>query len=99
MTMADFEDPEFVGNVSVVGFLDGTGTADDDEVSGALLSALPGVASRFRNDDVYVGKALCGFGDERDGDERDGDEPGARRRMDCSRLGVSFLPDVRVYGA
>ena len=93
----DFESADFLGNFSVVAFLDGTNDEDGDEkansanseVVGAVLSSLPGLARRFRSDDVLVGRAWCGYGDEFE-DVVPGD-------VDCSRLGVSRLPDIKLY--
>ncbi|EJK60575.1 hypothetical protein THAOC_19041 [Thalassiosira oceanica] len=93
----DFDGADFAGNVSVVAFLDGTDGDDGDgeesssEVVGAVLSSLPGLARRFRSDDVYVGRAWCGYGDEFESVVPDD--------VDCSRLGVSRLPDIKLYAA
>ena len=67
MTRLDFDDQEFIGNASIVAFLDGTGKGETNaEVVDAITNSLPGVARRFLNDDVFFGIASCGYGDEFD---------------------------------
>lgn len=95
MRTEDFSSVDFISNISIVAFLDGTGVGETNaEVVDTITSSFPGVARRFVNDDVYVGIANCGFGDEYD-DEND---PNRQRNVDCSKLDVSWLPDVKVYG-
>lgn len=90
MTRQDFSSPEFIDNVSIVAYLDGTGNDQSNmEVVDAIQSSLPGVARRFLNDTFYVGIALCGVGDEEVDDEKN--------LVDCSIRDVSFLPDIKVY--
>ena len=63
MTEEDFLDSNFIGNVSLVAYLDGTGNMESNaEVVDTIISSLPGVARRFFNDDLYVGVARCGYG-------------------------------------
>ena len=63
MTEEDFLDSNFIGNVSIVAYLDGTGNMESNsEVVDTIISSLPGVARRFFNDDLYVGVARCGYG-------------------------------------
>ena len=89
MTREDFSDPTFRANVSMVAYFDGIGNEDDNsEIVDAIIASLPGVARRFLNDNLYVGIARCGSGDE--------DE--SRNLVDCSKLDVSWLPDIKVYG-
>lgn len=96
MTSVDFADPKFIGNASIVAYVDGTGKGDTDAVIvEAVTNSLPGVAHRFLDDDVYVGIASCGYGDEYDLDEDDAE---SQKYVDCSKLGVSWLPDVKIYG-
>ena len=65
MTREDFDHPHFAGNVSIVAYLDGTGNGETDpEVADAITSSLSDVARRFLGDDVYVGIARCGHGDD-----------------------------------
>jgi curved DNA-binding protein CbpA len=100
MTLKDFSTPLFIDSVSIVAYLDGTenGETNDDNgksnVVDAILSSLPGVARRFLNDNFYVGVALCGFGDEENIDMNDED---SNAHVDCSKLSVSWLPDIKVY--
>ena len=90
MTSSDFEDQAFIGNVSLVAYLDGTGNGDtDSEIVSAIVNSLPGVAQRFQADDVYVGIAHCGHGDE---------DTESQKQVDCSELDVSWLPDIKIYG-
>ncbi|KAL7548022.1 hypothetical protein ACHAWF_011305 [Thalassiosira exigua] len=87
MSTDDFADPGFMGNVSVVAFLDGTGRGGTDpEVVDAISSSLPGVAHRFLKEEVYVGVARCGNGSD------------DQEHVDCSELEVSWLPDIKIYG-
>jgi len=90
MTWSDFEDQAFIGNTSMVAYLDGTGNGDtDSEVVSTITNSLPGVARRFQADDVYVGVAHCGHGDE---------YTEALKQVDCSKHDVSWLPDIKIYG-
>ncbi|KAL7539938.1 hypothetical protein ACHAXR_009753 [Thalassiosira sp. AJA248-18] len=89
MKTTDFADPHFIGNVSVVAYLDGTGNGETDETVDAISTSLPGVARRFLKDDVYVGIAHCGYGD---------DDDESQKLVDCSQLDVKWLPDIKVYG-
>jgi hypothetical protein len=90
MAAADFNDPSFIGNSSIVAFFDGTGNGDtDSDVNDAIRSALPGVAHRFSKDELYIGTANCGYGDDFDDNTK---------HVDCSTLDVSWLPDIKVYG-
>lgn len=90
MTRKDFLSPEFIDNVSIIAYLDGTGNDQPNtEIVDAILGSLPGVARRFLNDTFYVGIARCGFGDEEVEDEKN--------RVDCSVWDVSWLPDIKVY--
>jgi hypothetical protein len=89
MTREDFSDPTFIANVSIIAYLDGTGNDENDsEIVDAIVASLPGVARRFLNDNLYVGIARCGYGD-------DNESP---KFVDCSKLDVSWLPDIKVYG-
>lgn len=89
MTRMDFSNPTFAGNVSIVAYVDGTGNDEkDSEIVDAIVASLPGVARRFLNDNLYVGIAYCGSGD-------DGE---SHKYVDCSELDVSWLPDIKVYG-
>ena len=97
MGPGDFSSKDFAGNVSVVAFLDGTdgdggdGEESSSEVVGAVLSSLPGLARRFRSDEVYVGRAWCGYGDEF--------ESVVPEDVDCSSHGVTRLPEIMLYAA
>lgn len=96
MAPSDFIDPEFVGNSSIVAYLDGTGKGETNaEIVDAITTSLPGVARRFLADGVYVGIAQCGYGDEYV-DEYDAE---SQKHVDCSKLGVSWLPDIKIFGA
>jgi hypothetical protein len=89
MTREDFSDTTFIANVSIVAYLNGIGDDDgDSEIVDAIKSSLPGVARRFLNHDLYVGIARCGSGDEEE----------SHKLVDCSKLDVSWLPDIKVYG-
>lgn len=92
MTARDFSDQAFIQNFSVVAFVDGTKynqeALNDEEVQDAIVHTLPGIARRFSKANVYVGIAACGW------DGNDDDD----RLVDCSMLGVSWLPDVKLYG-
>jgi hypothetical protein len=89
MTRGDFSDTTFIANVSIVAYLNGIGDDDgDSEIVDAIKSSLPGVARRFLNHDLYVGIARCGSGDEEE----------SHKLVDCSKLDVSWLPDIKVYG-
>jgi hypothetical protein len=95
MRKGDFSSPDFISNISIVAFLDGTGLGETNEdVVSTISSSLPGLARRFVNDDVYVGIAQCGFGDEY-ADEND--DAASQRDVDCSKLDVSRLPDIKIY--
>jgi hypothetical protein len=99
MTSKDFSTPQFIESVSIVAYLDGTESGEIDNsgksnVVDAILSSLPGVARRFLDDDFYVGVALCGFGDEENSGMNDED---SHVHVDCSKLSVSWLPDIKVY--
>jgi len=95
MKRNDFLDPNFIRNVSIVAYLDGTGLGETNtEVADAIQNSLPGFARRFLNDALYIGTAECGFGDDEVNDEKI-DE----KYVDCSKLDVSWLPDIKVYGA
>ena len=94
MRKDDFNSAAFISNMSIVAFLDGTGMGDvDHDVVSTIRSSFPGLARRFVDDDVYIGIAHCGFGDEYE-DEND---VISQRRVDCSKLDVSRLPDVKIY--
>mmetsp|Transcript_24679 Transcript_24679/g.53238 ORF Transcript_24679/g.53238 Transcript_24679/m.53238 type:complete len:955 (-) Transcript_24679:48-2912(-) len=96
MKRKDFLDPRFIGNVSIVAYLDGTGNGETDtEVVDAIANSLPGFSRRFLNDDLYVGIAHCGFGDDEFIDQND---VKSQKYVDCSKLDVSWLPDIKVYG-
>ena len=95
MKKEDFKDPAFIGSISIVAYLDGTGNGETDrEVADAISTALPGVARRFKEDDVYVGVALCGYGDDNPVDESDIE---SQKHVDCSKFDVKWLPDIKVY--
>jgi hypothetical protein len=90
MKTDDFASEEFRSNVSVVAYIDGTGLGEtNQEVQDVITTTLPGLAHRFLNASVYFGIAYCGWGDE-DDDEL---------HVDCSEMDVSWLPDIRIYGA
>jgi len=96
MTTDDFRNSSFAStsNATIVAFLDGTGVGDtNQEVADAISATLPGVARRFAQDGVQVGIANCGYGDEYE--EEDG---GNAYNVDCSKLDVSWLPDIKIYG-
>lgn len=87
MTRSDFNANQFIKNISLVAYFDGTGNGEtNDEVVDAIKSALPGVAYRFLHDGLYVGVASCGYGNEDDD-----------KLVDCSQYNVSWLPDVKLY--
>jgi len=93
MTRKDFSSPHFIENVSIVAYLDGTGQGKTNPaVVDAITSSLPGVARRFLIDKYFVGIARCGFGDE-ENIENNNEES----HVDCSKLSVSWLPDIKVY--
>jgi len=95
MTSVDFVDSKFIGNASIVAYVDGTGKSNTNAVIvEAVTNSLPGVAHRFLDNDVYIGIASCGYGDEYDLDEDDAE---SQNYVDCSKLGVSWLPDVKIY--
>eukprot|EP00578_Thalassiosira_sp_NH16_P000892 CAMPEP_0181130828 /NCGR_PEP_ID=MMETSP1071-20121207/30077_1 /TAXON_ID=35127 /ORGANISM="Thalassiosira sp., Strain NH16" /LENGTH=992 /DNA_ID=CAMNT_0023216935 /DNA_START=80 /DNA_END=3059 /DNA_ORIENTATION=- len=100
MTKDDFMDPRFVGNVSLVAYLDGTGNYEggNSEVVDAIATSLPGLARRFLKDGVYVGIAKCGYGDEDIFGIDEDDTNESQKDVDCSTLDVSWLPDIKVYG-
>ena len=88
MTKSSFDDIEFINNSSLVAYFDGTSNMETNtDVVDAINVALPGVAHRFLHDGLYVGKALCGYGDEQD-----------EKMIDCSQHNVSWLPDIKIYG-
>eukprot|EP00979_Chaetoceros_neogracilis_P010176 scaffold2395_cov283-Chaetoceros_neogracile.AAC.13 len=90
MKTDDFASEEFRSNVSVVAYIDGTGLGEtNQEVQDVITTTLPGLARRFLNASVYFGIAYCGWGDE-DNDNL---------HVDCSEMDVSWLPDIRIYGA
>ncbi|KAL7429863.1 hypothetical protein ACHAXM_002110 [Skeletonema potamos] len=94
MRKEDFSSPDFISNISIVAFLDGTGLGETNEdVVSTISSSFPGLARRFVNDDVYVGIAHCGFGD----DYADENDTASQREVDCSKLDVSRLPDIKIY--
>mmetsp|Transcript_17535 Transcript_17535/g.37043 ORF Transcript_17535/g.37043 Transcript_17535/m.37043 type:complete len:969 (-) Transcript_17535:411-3317(-) len=94
MTRMDFEEEDFIGNTSIVAYFDGTGSLEGaDEVIDSIKNSLPGVARRFLKDDVYVGIAHCGYGDEFM------DQVDTQSHVDCSKLDVAWLPDIKIYGA
>jgi hypothetical protein len=95
MTRLDFADQAFIGNTSVVAYLDGTGDGDTDaEVVSTITNTLPGLARRFQADGVYVGVAHCGRGYE----YMDEEDAESQKYVDCSKLDVSWLPDIKIYG-
>jgi len=85
MTKEDFDDPLFLNNTSIVAFID-RNNDDLKEVQDALTTTLPALAARFKDADVYVGVAACGAGEEED-----------EYNVDCSKLNVSWLPDVKIF--
>mmetsp|Transcript_5564 Transcript_5564/g.11734 ORF Transcript_5564/g.11734 Transcript_5564/m.11734 type:complete len:954 (-) Transcript_5564:86-2947(-) len=94
MRKEDFTSPDFISNISIVAFLDGTGLGETNEdVVSTISSSFPGLARRFVNDDVYVGISQCGFGDE----YADENDAASKRYVDCSKLDVSRLPDIKIY--
>ena len=94
MRKDDFSRPDFMSNISIVAFLDGTGLGETNEdVVSTIISSFPGLARRFVNDDVYVGIAQCGFGDE----YADENDSANQLDVDCSKLDVSSLPDIKVF--
>lgn len=93
MTRKDFSSPHFIDNVSIVAYLDGTGQGKTNPVVvDAITSSLPGVARRFLSDNLFVGIARCGFGDDENIENNHG-----KSHVDCSMLSVSWLPDIKVY--
>ncbi len=96
MKKDDFLSSEFASNISIVAFLDGTGLGDtNQDVVSTISSSFPNLARRFVNDDVYVGIAQCGFGDE----YADENNAASQHNVDCSKLDVSRLPDVKIYAS
>eukprot|EP00986_Skeletonema_menzelii_P019097 scaffold27063_cov200-Skeletonema_menzelii.AAC.1 len=94
MRKEDFSSADFISNISIVAFLDGTGLGEtNQDVVSTISSSFPGLARRFVNDDVYVGVAHCGFGDE----YTDENDSISQRSVDCSKLEVSRLPDIKIY--
>ena len=92
MIWEDFNDASFAENVTIVAFMDGTGEGDtNQEVVDAISNSLPGLARRFLEDGLQVGVASCGYGDEYKNDDDVSDA------VDCSKLDVSWLPDVKIY--
>jgi len=90
MKTQDFAEEDFKISVSIVAYIDGTGLGEtNQEVQDAITTALPGLARRFLNANVYVSIASCGWGD---GDDDD-------HHVDCSQLDVSWLPDIKIFGA
>lgn len=97
MAKSDFDDQQFISNTSIVAYLDGTGNGDtDSEVVGAITNSLPDIARRFLKDGVYVGIANCGNGN--DDESIDEEDAATQKHVDCSKLGVSWLPDIKAYG-
>ena len=94
MRKDDFSSADFISNISIIAFLDGTGLGEtNQDVVSTIGSSFPGLARRFMNDDVYVGIAHCGFGDE----YADENDAASQRNVDCSKLDVSRLPDIKIY--
>ena len=79
---------DFVSSARVVAFVDEGELEDLGGVQGAVVEALPAVARQLVPGGVRVGVAPCAaIGDA----EEDAG-------VDCSKHGVSFLPDVRIFG-
>ena len=94
MTASNLANPEFVGSASIVAYLDGAGEGKTSaEVVEVVTNSLPWVARRFLADDVYVGVARCRYGNE----HADKDNAESQKQVDCSKLGVSWLPDINMY--
>ena len=90
MKTKDFAEEDFKTSVSIVAYIDGTGLGEtNQEVQDTITTALPGLARRFMNANVYVSITSCGWGY---GDDDD-------LHVDCSQLDVSWLPDIKIYGA
>mmetsp|Transcript_8286 Transcript_8286/g.9088 ORF Transcript_8286/g.9088 Transcript_8286/m.9088 type:complete len:554 (+) Transcript_8286:1-1662(+) len=86
MRTEDFDSNEFIASPSIVIYTEAE--ADAHEVQDAILAIVPVVAKRLSEANAYVGVAICGS-------EID-DDP---RFVDCSKLDVSWLPDVKIYQA
>jgi len=90
-TEESFASPDFSEKFRVVAFLDSTATEELREIQDAMVVAIPGVAKRITRAGGRVGIATCATGSET--------EEKAKYVVDCSKLGVAWLPDVKFYGA
>ncbi len=85
VTRQDFDDPQFNSTARILAFIDDREVQDEQE---AILSALPNIARRMTDAEILVGVVSCASELE--------DDP---RVVDCSTLGVSWLPDIKLFAA
>ena len=95
MEREDFDHPSFSSSPHIVAFFDNsTSTSSDvNDIQDAINAALPSIARRSADANITVGMVHCGSKSDMGAIEEQND-----RLVDCSKLDVSWLPDIKVYG-
>lgn len=98
MVKEDFASEAFLSNYSIVAYTDGIGNIDvDSEITNTIETSIPSIARRFGKAGLYVGTASCGYGED-DIESLFVEEDDEGETVDCSKLDVGWLPDIKLYG-
>jgi curved DNA-binding protein CbpA len=98
MDEEDFDHSSFSSSPHIVAFFDKSTSipvrSEVNDIQDAIHSALPSIARRSADANITVGMVTCGTNSDVGSMEEEKDN----KLVDCSKLDVSWLPDIKLYG-